>query len=926
MMTGKGQMDGRMTLRAGVGCMALAFAGLFASAAQAQDAPATVATQAEPTPAPENKEIVVTGSYLPRSGGTGSPVAVLDLGKNQPIATLGELFLNQPEFNGNAVLSDPAANTASGASFINLRGLGPNATLVLLNGKRMTVDSQPNTRGQYGVDSESLTPQIMLSRVEVVKDGASAIYGTDAVAGVVNFITRDDFKGFEFQGHYDRNQVGGQHEYTLGALVGGGDDRGHFTIGAEYVRRYALDYYDYDQVVDYSNQPGTLTRSTFGNPGTYRLIAGQIYNSTVPAGSPTRTIADPLCGDPRLGPNGAGGVATVSGVNQTCTSNTQLGRSVIGPEDRITTLVTGHYDLSDYVTVRVQGGFTRKDLVRSGGYGLNVSSAPIVPASNPGNPFGGAVTFSGRVPGSGGGMLLYSPTYTQSYHGALSFGGKLPIAALEARNWAWDAGIDWSENHTTAYQQDTVKTDLQNALNGLGGPSCNPATGTPGVGNCMYYNPFANSVLAAPGSRQANSPDLLNWLLPAQDRDTTARLTTWHAIVRGEMFDLPGGPVGLAIGYEGRNEGLRSTVDPITKNGGFSFITQEFDFKGQRTFNAAFFELRLPIIQQFEVQAAGRYEAYSGHSAFNPKIGAIARPFSWATLRATYGKSFQAPTLQSIYGTGSSSVNGIVFPGINAVSTKAVVAPNPALKPQRSRSFTGGAEIRPLDGLRLSVDYYSINFTDLVGQEAPQLLVNAYIANKANADRFVFDALGTSLITLFLKNINAASVKTSGIDFSAAYTLRTDKIGRFDLNAAATRLNRYDYQQTVGGVIINGVGGSNQGTSIPALPRWKANGSLAWSLGQGRALVNVHYLSGLTNPAFALTSPLQNTAGYTTADVSYSYNFDKFPTGPLTVRAGVVNVFNKLPPLQAGQQFFPLFSGVYDPRGRRFTIDIKKSF
>jgi iron complex outermembrane receptor protein len=906
-----------------------------AQAAPASDAPAG---QAESTAAPllppdqaagngsEDKDVVVTGSYLPQSGGTGSPVATIDLKKEQPVTTLGELFLRQPEFNGNAVLSDPGANSQTGASFINLRGLGPNATLVLLNGVRQTVNSQPNTRGQYGVDSESLTPAIMLSRVEVVKDGASAIYGTDAVAGVVNFITDKKFTGFEMQGNLSQTEVGGQTEYTIGARIGGGGDRWHFVLGGEYVRRDPLDYYDYQRVVDYANQPGTLTLSTFNNPGTYRPIAGQTYNGLIPAGTPTsQTFADPLCGDPSLGSGGVQGVLVTTGASTSCRGNTQLGRSVLGGEDRVTMLATGTYEVSDYFKIDAQAGFTVKDLFRDGAYGLNVAFAPVVPESNPGNPFGGAVTFSGRVPGAASGMMLASPTYTQTYHGAISINGKLPVAALEKSDWHYDVGIDFSENHSNAYQQDTVKTDLQNALNGLGGPNCNPATGTPGVGNCMYYNPFANSVHAAPGSPQYNSPDLMNWLLPAQNRDTTARLMTWHAIVRGNLFNLPGGPVAIAIGYEGRHESLRSTTDPVTHDGGWSFITQEFDFDAGRTYNAGFFEVRLPFIDQFEVQAAGRYEGYQGHSSFNPKIGFIGRPFSWISVRGTYGQSFQAPTLQSVYGTGTSSVNGIVFPGVNTVSTKAVVSPNPDLAPQKSKSYTAGIDLKPLPGLTLSTDFYKIDFTDLVGQETPQLLVNEYLATGANADRFVFDPTGTSLVTLYLHNINASSVITDGFDFSGSYTQHTGA-GIFNLAASATLIGRYDFQQSAGGTVIHAVGGSNQGTSIPALPRWKADASLTWSLGPSRAMLSMDYMSGLTNPAFTLDSPLQNTASYTTFDFSYSYSFKSVLGGPLTVQVGVDNLFDKLPPFQAGQQFYPLFSGVYDPRGRRYTLNIKKSF
>jgi iron complex outermembrane recepter protein len=273
-----------------------------------------------------------------------------------------------------------------------------------------------------------------------------------------------------------------------------------------------------------------------------------------------------------------------------------------------------------------------------------------------------------------------------------------------------------------------------------------------------------------------------------------------------------------------------------------------------------------------------------------------------------------------VYGTGSSSANGINFPGINTVSTKAVIAPNPDLKPQTSKSYTGGFDLKPLERLTLSADYYYIDFSGLVGQEAPQLLINQYIATGANADRLIFDPTGKTLITIDLHNINASSVKTSGFDFAANYELPT-AVGRFTLNGAATVLSKYDYQQTAGGVILDGVGGSNQGTSIPALPKWKSDLTLSWQLGGHNVMAATHYTSGLTNPAFALTSPLQDTASYTTQDLYYSYSWSQ-----LTLRAGIQNLFDRLPPFQAGQQFYPLFAGVYDPRGRMFNLDAKVSF
>jgi iron complex outermembrane receptor protein len=184
----------------------------------------------------------------------------------------------------------------------------------------------------------------------------------------------------------------------------------------------------------------------------------------------------------------------------------------------------------------------------------------------------------------------------------------------------------------------------------------------------------------------------------------------------------------------------------------------------------------------------------------------------------------------------------------------------------------------------------------------------------------VFDPTGKTLITLYLHNINASSVKTDGWDFTANYFVPTG-FGRFTVNGAATFTHRYDYQQSAGGVILNGVGGSNQGTSIPALPKWKGNLNLSWRLGGHEVMAATQYISGLTNPAFALTSPLQDTASYVREDLFYSYSWSQ-----VTVRAGVQNLFDRLPPFQAGQQFYPLFAGVYDPRGRMYNLDLKVSF
>ena len=316
------------------------------------------------------EEIVVTGSYIARPADRPQPVTVLnaqDLLDEQK-NSFAEIFMDMTITNGSIALLNGSSPTTS----INLRGVGPRGTLVLLNGKRQTVDGSTGGGGTVAVDINNLTPTIMVERVEILTDGASALYGSDAVAGVVNLITRENFEGAEVALRGLSTDRSGTGEFTLSAVFGAQSENTSVVAGFDYTDR---DLLDVEQLFD-DDRLLISIQSAFGNPGSLQPPSAMGAGGRFP---------DPLCGSDELGGGIRAGIPVTGMGPGSCGQLLSLGRNIVSETERLVGLATIDHTFNDNLSAEVEMGFAQGRFARHSGFGFPIRGPrPIVPASNPG--------------------------------------------------------------------------------------------------------------------------------------------------------------------------------------------------------------------------------------------------------------------------------------------------------------------------------------------------------------------------------------------------------------------------------------------------------------------------------------------------------------------------------------------------------------
>ncbi|MDJ0921729.1 MAG: TonB-dependent receptor [Henriciella sp.] len=860
--------------------------------------------------------VVTTGSHIARERNEVSPIVEIDQESYQEAMSpsVAEFFRDLTITTGSITLGNAEDGGQSPTASINLRGIGPRGTLVLLNGTRQTVGAIPTDDGILAVDVNGLVPSIMISRIDVLKDGASALYGSDAVAGVVNFVTRDQFEGAELSVDYDYVESAESGVPNINALFGLQGDRGGIVFAAEYYDRDRLEIEDavgLNQIEEFG------VTSTFGNPGTFTLPRPGPNDIQQP---------DPLCGDPSLGePNfssfvgrSVGGGLAPGGTN--CRLNISLGRSVAASSERLLGLTRAHYDLTDQITASGEIGFSRIRSDRSSGYSSPLTSGVFnVPASNPGNIYGEDALFRGRVRGNFHGDPVITEMETDTWRVSGSLEGQIPDGGS---GWGWRATALYSRNDSMQMRTDTIGDNLRLALNGFGGAGCDPDTGTAGVGDCVYYNPFASSLLAAPGDATYNDPEIFDFVLGDQTQQSNSTLRVIEGVVNKTFGDL-----GFALGYQYRSSKFENDFDTLSNNGDFTFFTRGFDYEDERDTHAVFTEVVLPVGDMVEVQLAGRYESFdNGSDTFDPKVGIAFTPNDNLKLRGTWGTSFRQPGPVQLNGASEQSANFNV-PGGRITST-ASKRGDPDLKPEEAEVLTIGADYnRDLGSGRFNftIDYWDISFTDLIVEPTPESI----FFTDPTDPRIVFDSFCTigvdctpgNVVGFDIQFVNAASLDTSGIDLNAGYSIDTANSGTIDLSLAATRTLTYDIVQAAGEDSIDAVGFLNVSNLASPVPEWSAVVSAQWSNGPHTARGSVRYLSGVEDE----TSDLTEDDAFTTFDVSYQYDWDNFAGAPLSLRLGVINVTDEKPPAKANT-LTTVSTLLHDPRGRVFRIGLHRSF
>lgn len=832
---------------------------------------------------------VRTGSRIKRQSDYATPlvsVGQADFSANA-LKDVRDFVGILPSNNGSENNSDNLTqNFTAGTSNINLRGLGVSSTLVLLNGKRQVLSSAVTNDGGTFVDLSALLPTLAIERAEILKDGASAIYGSDAVAGVANFITRNDFEGAEFAAEYrTRAQEGSQEDYTLDAVIGSNfaDGKGHFLIAGSYLDRSGITLADVD-----FDEPAT---SGFGNPASFVIPA----DAGVPgAGS---TVADPNC-------EANGGILQDLGNGSTqCRFDFGPQISFVPNEERLQGFARASYEFNDTTTLWGEVAYARNDISREVSPSFPVLNTPLVPESNPGNPFGADVFFQGRPFGVG------SPNEINFFqHNTVR--AAIGLEGEFGDDYSWDISYVRAVNDSVQNPRDTIADNFQASLQGFGGESCDtsPTAATPAVAGengCLFFDP----------SDPTGNEALRSFIIGDFIADAESTLDVIEANFTGSLFELGGRDVGFAIGAQYRDQGLSYSFDTISQQDGFSFLIGNPNFAGSIDTVAVYGEVLVPVNDFIELSGALRYEDYGDEigDTIDPKVAVLIRPTEKISLRGSYSTSFRAPSVFQAQGIQTSFVN-IADPNNGGSTTfggnRTVGSPN--LDPETSTAFNIGGTWQPTSNIELNVDYWNFSFEDVLAQESAQGIVNA----DPNDPRIERTSAGTIAIvnTAF---INADAIDTSGIDIEARASFDTS----FGTFAPFTNISLVlDYDVTTAGVEVDALNRLNRDNVGAPTQSFKGNFGVNYSTGPISANAILRHV-GSYEDDFGV-----DIDSFTTVDVNATYDFGGIlgEDSSSYVSVGLVNATGEDPP-------FVAVSGSYDPRsadprGRRAFVKVGTKF
>jgi iron complex outermembrane recepter protein len=612
------------------------------------------------------EEIVVTGSRIARPSDFESPSPVVTVDRaaieKSGYSNLQQLMEKMPA-TGNGTFSTRGNNqdsTANGAASVSLRGLGADATLVLVNGRRVAISSFAENITTNFVDINSI-PVSAIERVEVLKDGSSAVYGSDAVAGVVNIITRKNFQGFEASGGY--GAADGYDEVTASAMWGFGDDDSNVTMILDYWKNTNL-FNAERGTLGSANQTargGEDFRSSRGYPG-YFVVDGV---PTVDPACPPDRVNDPACVYD-FGP-----------------------WNVLIPEsERTGFMLEAHQELGGGLEIFGEMQVQHNNSFAQGApTPLDESAELTVPATHPNSPFPGATTIDiGRYRTVDAGGRQWD-IETNNVRGLVGLRG-------EIADWNWEVAAQRarSESEQTGDRSmGWVRTDfLQTEI------------------NAGRYNPF--------GGVQ-NPESVINSITTNLVRRGESELTMYDAQISGDLFDMPAGVVRMASGVEYREESISDIPDDQFQRG-LIFGTEAVSAAAARDSWAAFLEFSVPLLESLELSLAVRYDDYSDFGdTTNPKIALRWAPIDQLAFRASWGTGFRAPSLAQI-GLGPSQESQFFvdtygcnagIPGAcTALDYNITFSGNPDLDAEESETFNVGVAWQPTSGIEVTLDYWDI--------------------------------------------------------------------------------------------------------------------------------------------------------------------------------------------------------------------------
>jgi outer membrane receptor protein involved in Fe transport len=914
------------------------------------------------------EEVVVTGSFIRGTPiDAESPVTILtrDGLQKQGAPTMVEMVRRLSVSSGvDGESNQFQSNATEGTANVNIRGLGPQRTLVLLNGKRQVGVPANLPAGRF-VDINNF-PSIAVQRVEVLKEGAAATYGSDAIGGVVNFLTRKNFEGAEISvGHQEIEDSDGFQ--TIGLILG--KEFGGFNVVTSigYEERNALSMRDRS----FANEPYAVNPqggwSSIGNPGVFFDPANAGSSFSALSGAFPANVAgvkDPNC-------------ELLGGVDQSlfCRFRYTDFDNLIENEERLQWFTEVNGNITDNVNFHGEFLYSTIDVPdwkTSPSYPPQALFGDIqsVPADHPGlldmaidfpefQPFidsGRGATFYGRLQGVGADAGRIASREYETMRIAGAFQGTFD------NDIGWDLGLTYSSSESDLVGVDAQIGRTKLAFSGFGGDSCAATLdnagdfvlngATAGQGGCLYYNPFSNSIAASQAQLTrgavnpdynpavANSAEVLDYLDDSSNTHGESSLFVLDLVFQGEMFD---GQAAWAGGYQYRLTDVTSMPDNLNnlainpcnfvgqtdctaQTGLRSFLSGGRAVDASQDVHSLFLENALHISEDLDLQVAVRYVDYGDSDTLDPKVSVRYAMHDKVTLRGSVQTTFRGPDIDSLSPNTSTALS---FVGPAAAFKAIDYVGNPDLNPEEAFTYNLGIIVNPTDNLTFTFDYWSYDFDNPIVTEDFNALVSAYSAGGAAKEAVqaqIFCTGGTndgacaaSAIERIVSNtINGPAVTTNGFDIFGEYTTEVGS-GNLALGFDFSHTLEYTTEAYIKGdtqvaAAFDAAGGLNAGNAVRPLPDLKGRTFAEYNMGVNNFLLYANYLAEYEDQRFAGV----NVDSQTTWDFHYQV---QLLDDSLKLTASAINFTDEEPPLARVDLNYDGYT--HNAFGRMFKLGIQ---
>ncbi|WMS87434.1 TonB-dependent receptor domain-containing protein [Pleionea litopenaei] len=946
--------------------MAVAMTGVVAvNDAQAQDEAA------------KDEKVVITGSRIRQSQlATASPVLTLsreDIEKTgltsvadvlQKMSASGAALNTRFNSSGNFGMPSDGGGVGAGGAEVDLRHLGSRRVLVLVDGRRWV--SGASASGVSGAVDLNTVPLAIVERIEILEDGASSIYGSDAVAGVVNVITRKDIDGWEMNASY-----GGFGDFVTG--IDDGDTTSiEFTFGAVGARHSIVSSFSHvDQNVVFSKNRD-LADSPVEGTGTTR------GSSATPTG---RFLYDDNGTTVNVTPNdGASGLLNFPTDFHNFTDDDRFNYAAynlyVTPSQRTNVFTRAKYDLTNTVSFFAQAMFNNRKsqnqaapepifIGPEAGTG-GIADTVSIDVTNPYNPFGVTLDennfiFAGRRPIEAG-PRSYSQD-VNTYFFTTGFEGSFDIGDSP---FYWDASMSWGTNRATQLKTGALNAArIKRALGPLAECQADPL--------CVPLNIFGAGSI---------TQDMLDYISFTQKDVSENKIQMFAANITGDLFEMPAGYAGFAAGYEHRVQNGFFEPDVIAASGESMGIPAS-PTRGGYDVDEYFIEAMFPLMadssgaSMLELTTAVRRSEYTTTSDVSfdqttTKFGLLFRPMTELTLRATMAEGFRAPSIGEFFNTGARNDATLTDPCLNSANEtrceqvwgpmdfvalanlgqtqiSVVTGGNDQLSPEETESSMFGAVYSPdwfsgddfIEQMNFELSFYDHQIDNAIGAVDAQLQLNECVVN-GNDDfcNGIARANGVG-ITRFDNGLqNLSRIETSGSDFKLSMISQESDLGRFKLTWRNTFVN--EYTQTVFGQSSGDLDGIEFGSNPDrAIPEWKYDLTLDWAKNDWSASTTMRYLSKIyescsdfldntpnslanlglcSNPNFSdnsLSTNIMDETYYFDAQVSYATQIGGFNS---VISVGARNLFDQDPPRCTQCDLNGYLPGIYDAQGRYWYV------